>query len=146
MALEDDFRAAIDKNISAEIGTALKERLEQAESDATNLVGARSQIKDLQLEVEKHQKMDHDWSRLEERRQGIDAKERELELKEAILNVTEAAALKNRNDLMLVVTQVFKGPASKQAFELYGNLSGLMTDHGISSSPSASLSGSVGED
>jgi hypothetical protein len=44
MAISDDLKAAIDKNLNAEIGTALKERLAKAEFDAVLVKDIKSKL------------------------------------------------------------------------------------------------------
>jgi hypothetical protein len=44
MPLNEDLKAAIDKNLNAEIGTALKERLSQAERDALTVKDLKAKL------------------------------------------------------------------------------------------------------
>jgi hypothetical protein len=47
MAINDDIKAAIDKNLSAEVGEILKRRLELAEADARKIVELKKLNEDL---------------------------------------------------------------------------------------------------
>lgn len=139
MALEDDIRASIDANLTGEVGSILKERLQQAEDDSKNLIGARSQITDLQANVRELESKLRQYSDTEAREAALDGRERELEIKDAVMEEREKHVNARVSELRGVMDVVFKGPASQLAFNanLYGNVQTPMGSY------SANLSGDV---
>jgi hypothetical protein len=143
MSLDDDIRQAIEANLTAEIGTRLKERLDQADVETKENISLRALTKDLEKERHKwelHRDAQHE---LMETMKAVEGRERELDLREAKLEVEERYATAARDDMMKVIEHVFKGPASHLAFDLQGNLSGLINAQGMSQSPYANLTGKI---
>jgi hypothetical protein len=52
MALQDDVRLAIDKNLSAEVGSILRQQLQEGESAANALLDVRRQLKNAEAKLE----------------------------------------------------------------------------------------------
>jgi len=146
MSLDDDIRQAIETNLTAEVGTRLKERLDKADADATSLEAAREVLKRNDEAIAKHEKHARSEADLMERQAHVADRERELDLKEAVMVVQEKYATAARDDMMKVVECVFKGPAQRLAFDLQGGLSGLVNASGMSQSPFANLNGKIETD
>jgi len=146
MSLDDDLRQAIANNLTAEIGTRLKERLDKADTDALALEAAQEILKKNDEALAKHERHVHSEAELKNREKTATDRERQLELKEAVMEVQEKYATASRDDLMKVMEIVFKGPAQRLAFDLQGGLSGLINASGMSQSPYANLSGKVETD
>lgn len=85
--MEAEIKAIIQKNLPAEVGTILKERLEQAEEDAANLEQTREQLKNrdrhvanLESVIEDYKKFDQRNATLEEREKAVSQSERDLKV------------------------------------------------------------------
>ena len=146
MSLDDDIRQAIETNLTAEVGTRLKERLDQADTDATRIGILEKKAKEYEL---KHSRWDiHHAAEvaLDEREDEIFKREHAMELREAKLEILEAWAGSTRDYMMKVLETVFKGPGQRLAFDLQGGLQGLINASGMSLSPYANLSGKVETD
>ena len=143
MALEDDFRAAIDKNIPAEVGTLLQERLVQADLDSGLVNDQRKEIIALKRQLDDLQHIQSRWNTLQDDEKALASKQKVIERNEVRLEILEEQMKRRLQDNMTLLTQVFKGPASKMAFELWGNANGLMTSSGMTSNPGFNLSGSI---
>lgn len=131
MALEEDLQNAINNDLPNQIGSHLRERLEQANNDATDLKGARSQIVDLQADnLSLASKLRH-FENTEQLERELDARQRDLEVREAVLKVREEIAMQGKQDMHNILMQVFKGPAVQAAFNanLYGNANTPMGSH-----------------
>ena len=146
MSLDDDLRQAIANNLTAEIGTRLKERLDKADTDALALEAAQEILKKNDEALAKHERHVHSEAELKNRGEQTTNRERQLELKEAVMEAHEKYATASRDDMMKVMEIVFKGPAQRLAFDLQGGLSGLINASGMSQSPYANLSGKVETD
>ena len=146
MSLDDDLRQAIANNLTAEVGTRLKERLDKADTDALALEAAQEILKKNDEALAKHERHVHSEAELKNREEQITNRERQLELKEAVMEAHEKYATASRDDMMKVMEIVFKGPAQRLAFDLQGGLSGLINASGMSQSPYANLSGKVETD
>ncbi len=143
MSLDDDLRQAIANNLTAEVGTRLKERLDQADVDAGRIDQLEKQNKEYELKHSRWEIHRKEVDALDDREKLTTDRERQLDLREAVMDVQEKYATAARDDMMKVVECVFKGPAQRLAFDLQGGLSGLMNASGMSQSPYANLSGSI---
>lgn len=143
MSLDDDIRQAIEANLTAEVGTRLKERLDQADEDAEALEISQETVKSLGEDLGKHRAHERSEEDLKNRTGQVIDRERQLDLREAVMDVQEKYATASRDDMMKVMEIVFKGPAQRLAFDLQGGLSGLINASGMSQSPYANLSGKV---
>lgn len=146
MSLDDDIRQAIESNLTAEISTRLKERLTQADTDAERIGKLERQNKEYEL---KHSRWDIHHSAevaLDEREDLAKDRERQLDLREAVMDVQEKYATAARDDMMKVIEHVFKGPGQHLAFDLQGGIQGLINASGMSQSPYANLSGKIETD
>lgn len=146
MSLDDDLRQAIANNLTAEVGTRLNERLTQADADAVALKAAQGMNEELSKDLAKHREHERSEADLNDRGELILDRERQLDLREAVMDVQEKYAAASRDDMMKVMEIVFKGPASRLAFDLMGNMNGLMNAQGMSQSPYMNLSGKVETD
>lgn len=146
MSLDDDLRQAIANNLTAEVGTRLKERLDQADADAEALEISRDTVNQLSKDIAKHNAHTRSEADIRDREEIIGDRERQLELKEAVMEAHEKNATASRDDMMKVMEIVFKGPAQRLAFDLQGGLSGLMNASGMSQSPYANLTGKIETD
>jgi len=146
MSLDDDIRQAIESNLTAELGTRLKERLDKADADATSLEAAQEVLKENDKALAKHEQHARSEADITERMEHIIDRERGLDLREAVMDVQEKYATASRDDLMKVMEIVFKGPGSRLAFDLAGGLSGLVNASGMSQSPYLNASGKVETD
>lgn len=146
MSLDDDIRQAIESNLTAELGTRLKERLTQADEDAKALEDAREVLKRNDEALAKHEQHTRSEDDIRERMEHVMDRERGLDLREAVMDVQEKYATAARDDMMKVMETVFKGPGSRLAFDLQGGLSGLVNASGMSQSPYANLNGKIETD
>ncbi len=85
--MEKEINDIIKKNLPAEVGSILKQRLEQAETDAETVESQKRQLKensarfsDLNEQILAYQKLDERNSKLEERERAVENKERSLEI------------------------------------------------------------------
>ncbi len=143
MALDTDIATAIDNDLPNQVGQRLKQRLEQAEADAKEVQTLRRANDDLNRMQRRWDDSQRREQELEEREKNVTSQEKVLARREVTCEVKEEFMEKRLQDMMTLTTQVFKGPASKMAFDLWGNLNGLMSDNGYASNPTASLSGSL---
>ena len=146
MSLDDDIRQAIEANLTAELGTRLKERLERADVDARSLEDAREILKQNDAALAKHEQHARSEADLKNREVQIADRERVLDLREAVSEVREQYSTMARDDLMKVMEVVFKGPAQRLAFDLQGGIQGLINASGMSQSPYANLNGKIETD
>jgi hypothetical protein len=146
MSLDDDIRQAIESNLTAELGTRLKERLDKADADADAVDRMRDTMARMDEDLAQHKEHARSEEDLKNREVQITDRERQFDLREAVLDVQEKYATAARDDMMKVMETVFKGPGSRLAFDLAGNLSGLINASGMSHSPYANLSGKVETD
>jgi hypothetical protein len=146
MSLDDDIRQAIANNLTAEIGTRLKERLDKADADADAVDRMRDTMARMEEDIARHKEHVRSEADIRDREEIIGDRERQLDLKEAVMEAHEKNATASRDDMMKVMEIVFKGPAQRLAFDLQGGLSGLMNASGMSQSPYANLTGKIETD
>lgn len=89
MELEKEFKEIIKKNLPQHVGEALKERLEQADKDAIDIVAYKSRIEQLVQESAKQQTRILEYKKADERNSLLDSREKELETKERNLKIEQ---------------------------------------------------------
>lgn len=96
MALEDEIRIAIDKNLSAEIGTRLLTRLQRAEDDSNALDGFRAKLQraqdhitELEAKLARHKEIDERMATLVKREDEVNQKLMRAEIYELRVKCSE---------------------------------------------------------
>jgi hypothetical protein len=125
MALQDDLRAAIEKNLSAEVGAALKELLASAERDAAALVENRKFVESLKGQVEALSATVLKAGDLDKKAQDLRTKESEVNnklLRAEIVALKEEHAKERVADMKHLVSLVFQNNQFKYSLTETGNL------------------------
>lgn len=143
MALDEDIAAAIDNDLPNQIGQRLRQRLDEADSILLDHDQLQQDHATLRKEVDQLRTEKSRWAEMDEREKNLNSQQKVIERNEIRVEILEEQMQKRLQDNMTILTQVFKGPASKLAFDLWGNANNLMTDSGYSSSPSVGLGGVI---
>lgn len=107
MDMRKAITEAIEKNLSTEIGVALKERLKKADVDAdtaerltTDVNTYRCEARALKSEVETLKALENDKEKIKEREQAVSLREKVIELR-------EKHSLERVSDMRALVEAVF---------------------------------------
>jgi len=118
--MENEIKEIIEKNLPAQVGTVLKERLEIAEADARRakdleriIQDKDKAIYDLESTISEYRKYDAQWGQLNQREKEITEKERNQKVFEAELKAIEAD--KRANELQGIVQTVFRSPVYRKS-------------------------------
>lgn len=113
--LNKDLYEAIDKNLAAQVGTVLKERLEKAEKDADRIIQLEAQedcrileIHKLENNLREAQSFNNTALTLKAREEAIGKRENEQEVFEAKLKLAEVE--KRISEISNFTGMVFKSP------------------------------------
>lgn len=118
--MNEEIKKIIEKNLPAQVGDVLKQRLEQAEKDAVilkqqeeALISRNATIAGFEKQIAEYKKLDERNNKLEEREKAVETKERNSKVFEAELKATEAE--KRANELFGFVGMVFKSPIFRKS-------------------------------
>lgn len=117
MALEADLQAAITKNLSAEVGDALRRRLEQAGSDAQRRHELEQQKVRWEADEKKHGDLTSRELAVTARESKVNDKERELKHLDEIRDLKIKCADDRLGDLRHITHQVFSSPVFRRTIE-----------------------------
>lgn len=118
--MTDEINEIIKKNLPAQVGELLKQRLDQAESDAKELIRYKQAdtdkakiIRELEETIKEYKKQDDRNSKLELREKEVEQAERNRKVFEAELKLAEAE--KRLADNTNFVGMVFKSPIFRKS-------------------------------
>jgi hypothetical protein len=117
------INAAIEKNLSAEIGTALKERLAKADQDAIELRQAKADVQQMKEESYKQKdradRLARDHDAMMKRCGDLDGREKALAIREATIELREGCASARIADMKYIVEAVFANNRFKYSMTGY---------------------------
>jgi hypothetical protein len=106
--LSDEVKLSIEKNLPGEVGSVLKQRLLQADTDATEVMALRGEIKLLKDDLNKLSVLKKTLDSLEARDAAIAKREQAMEVFEAKLKQAESD--KRADAVTKIVELVFHSP------------------------------------
>lgn len=113
MAIEDDIQKAIDQNLTNEVASRLRERLEQADIDRKERTLLTKKVEKLESECVELSKLSLDAQNNIVQRQEQDARHRDLVIKEAVLEAKEKALDQRNSDIFHLASIAFDNPKWK---------------------------------
>jgi len=105
--LQEKIREAIDTSLPTEVGTALKQRLEQADRDAEAVVEMTEGIRKKNDIMQSQEHMIAELKANEKIAAELDAREREITLREKLIELKEQHANARVADMRSLVEAVF---------------------------------------
>lgn len=107
MSIGDDIKLAIDKNLSAEVGAALRQRLKQAEDNESALTKAEAELVVLRRIDKTQRQLDREQVEFTTRRIAVEKQAADLIHREAMLALREEHAKERVGEMRQVVRDVF---------------------------------------
>lgn len=143
MSIEKDIEMAINSNLTHEVGSRLKNRLDKADADAALVKRLQDDLAQSQSEVKRLLAVQARSESLDTKAAELAKRERALELAEAVLKVKTDLSDARVKDHQDMVRLIFSGPASKLAFELAGTVPVPLGSGEYANAQSVSAYGSV---
>ncbi len=122
MALETDIQDAIKKNLSAEVGEALRKRLTQADKDAQRVVELEAAYERWRADEKKHGDLTSREVAVTARESRVNDRERELKHLDEIRDLKVKCADDRLGDLRQITAQVFSSPVFRRTVESSGQV------------------------
>jgi hypothetical protein len=111
----EDLQEVIRKNLPAEVGSALKARLTQADSDASQLKRLVDEVVELKAFKAEARRLDTLEQALEARRVGLDLREQTLAFAELTAKLKTASSDQRVADIKELVGMVFRNPSVQRS-------------------------------
>ncbi len=105
--MEKEFLEVIDKNLPNMVGSALKEKLKQADTDAESVRALRKQVEDYSKKDDIFRDLENKRVRLESAEKELKTKQDAFAIKEAVLNVKEEIWKERLADNRYLIDAVF---------------------------------------
>ena len=106
--LMSDVRKVIEENLPGQVGNVLKERLDQAETDAENLEALKNRVKTMQDQIDALTKKADILKKLKLKKEELDEKEASLNLLQQVLEEKKKYMEERIADMKDIVKTVFQ--------------------------------------
>lgn len=110
MGLETDLQEAIDKNLTNEVASRLRERLEQAELDSRGCISLAKEVKKLTEECEKWHSLSLSEDRNQEKEKELRNRQIKLTIEEVTVDVQKECMKRRNEDIFRLASIVFDNP------------------------------------